>query len=220
MFTTESQPLLTRTKSNRRQINRQNGLNNVEYDPILYRDIEHPTSNFDTMIHLLNGNIGTGILAMPQAFKNAGLYVGLFGTLFMGFVCTHSMNILVQCSHELCRRFQITSLSYAEVCQKSFESGPYSLRPFAKCAKRICNTFLFSMQIGFCCVYFVFVAVNLQQMAAYYGLILDVKIFLASLLVPLLLLNLVRNLKYLTPISFFAAFSAVLGRSRFFLIKR
>lgn len=47
------------------------------------------------MIHLLKGNIGSGILAMPDAFSNAGLVVGTIGTLFMGFVCTHCMHMLV-----------------------------------------------------------------------------------------------------------------------------
>lgn len=51
--------------------------------------------NLDTMIHLLKGNIGTGILAMPDAFHNAGLLVGTVGTLLMGGICTHCMHMLV-----------------------------------------------------------------------------------------------------------------------------
>ena len=36
-------------------------------------------SNTDTIIHLLKGNVGTGILAMPDAIKNSGLIVGNVG---------------------------------------------------------------------------------------------------------------------------------------------
>lgn len=51
--------------------------------------------NCDTLIHLLKGNVGTGILAMPDAFRNAGLLLGTVGTLVMGFICTHCMHMLV-----------------------------------------------------------------------------------------------------------------------------
>ena len=32
--------------------------------------------NIESMMHVLKGNIGTGILAMPTAVMNAGLWVG------------------------------------------------------------------------------------------------------------------------------------------------
>lgn len=51
--------------------------------------------NFDTMIHLLKGNIGTGILAMPDAFRNSGWAVGLVCTVLLGAICTHCMHMLV-----------------------------------------------------------------------------------------------------------------------------
>lgn len=47
------------------------------------------------MIHLLKGNIGTGILAMPDAFRNSGWLVGLVCTALLGAVCTHCMHMLV-----------------------------------------------------------------------------------------------------------------------------
>lgn len=90
------------------------------YDPHAHRNVEHPTSNYDTMIHLLKGNIGTGILAMPEAFKNSGLYLGLFGIMAIGFICTHCMHILLDCAHDLCRRRKICAMGYAEVCYSAF----------------------------------------------------------------------------------------------------
>ncbi|XP_016967587.1 proton-coupled amino acid transporter-like protein CG1139 isoform X4 [Drosophila biarmipes] len=180
------------------------------YNPTHHRTLEHPTSNFDTLVHLLKGNIGTGILAMPDAFKNAGLYVGLFGTMIMGIICTHCMHMLVGCSHELCRRFQQPSLDFSEVAYCSFESGPLGLRRYSTLARRIVTTFLFITQIGFCCVYFLFVALNIKDVMDHYYK-MPVQIYLLIMLGPMILLNLVRNLKYLTPVSLVAALLTVAG---------
>ncbi|KAK6640610.1 hypothetical protein RUM44_012306 [Polyplax serrata] len=107
------------------------------YDPILNRTLEHPTSNLDTLIHLLKGNIGTGILAMPDAFRNSGLLVGFFCTLFMGAICTHCMHMLVKCSHRLCKKRQVGSLGFPEVVETAFELGPEFLQPLAKASNVI-----------------------------------------------------------------------------------
>jgi solute carrier family 36 (proton-coupled amino acid transporter) len=148
---------------------------------------------------------------MPDAFKNAGLYVGLFGTLMMGAICTHCMHMLVNCCHELCRRLQVPSLNFSAVCYASFQTGPPGIRRFSTFAKNLINTFLIITQIGFCCVYFVFVAVNLQEVVAHYWMLLDTRVYLILMLIPMILLNLVKNLKYLTPVSFIASVLTISG---------
>ncbi|XP_055590936.1 neutral amino acid uniporter 4-like [Uranotaenia lowii] len=183
----------------------------LRYDPLQHRNIENPTTNLETLIHILNGNLGTGILAMPEAFKNSGLYVGLLGTLSMGVVCTHSMHILVKCAHELCCRHEVPLLSFAEVGQYAVLSGPNCLQRFSSFVKLLINCFLILMQLGFCCVYYLFVAVNIQAFLESVGIKTEVLTVLTALFVPLVALNMVRSLKYLTPTSLVASVLAISG---------
>ncbi|XP_025411260.1 proton-coupled amino acid transporter-like protein CG1139 isoform X2 [Sipha flava] len=182
-----------------------------DYNPLLNRQLENPTSNFDTMVHLLKGNIGTGILAMPDAFRHSGWVVGLVCTTFLGAICTHCMHILVRCSHELCVRTQSPSLSFPNVAKMAFEYGPPKLQKYSTTASKFINTFLVLTQLGFCCVYFLFVATNLQEVICHYFFYLSVQSYLVILLVPMILLNCVKSLKYLTPASFFATILTVVG---------
>ncbi len=80
--------------------------------------------NLDTIIHLLKGNIGTGILAMPDAIKNSGLLVGNVGLVFMATICVHSMHMLVRCAQELHDRDPRSGkLSYSEVAERAVIYG-------------------------------------------------------------------------------------------------
>lgn len=74
---------------------------------------------------------------MPIAFKNCGLYFGLIGTLVLGFICTHSMLILLGCSRALCCRLHIPSMDFADVAYYAFKTGPYRWQKhcdLARCA--------------------------------------------------------------------------------------
>ena len=63
--------------------------------------------NSETLFHLLKGSLGTGILAMPNAFKNAGYVTGTIGTTVIGFICTYCIHQLVKAEYELCRRKKV-----------------------------------------------------------------------------------------------------------------
>ncbi|KAF7265887.1 proton-coupled amino acid transporter-like protein acs isoform X1 [Rhynchophorus ferrugineus] len=178
-----------------------------DYDPFQHRKVAHPTSDWDTLIHLLKGSLGSGILAMPLAFANAGLFLGLISTFAIGAICTYCVHILVKSAHELSRRTKVPSLGFAEVAEAAFLEGPAAFRPWAKFAKASINLFLVIDLLGCCCVYVVFVAKNLKQVVDYYTIAeqhYDLRYYMAAMLPLLIVINLIRNLKYLSPLSMMA----------------
>ncbi|GFY37042.1 hypothetical protein TNIN_60311 [Trichonephila inaurata madagascariensis] len=53
------------------------------------------TSNTGTFLHIIKGNIGTGILAMPMAISNFGLMAGIIGIIVLGIICIYCMQLLI-----------------------------------------------------------------------------------------------------------------------------
>lgn len=66
--------------------------------------------NSETMFHLLKGSLGTGILAMPNAFRNAGYIPGAVGTIIIGVICTYCIHLLVKAEYELCKRKKVINI--------------------------------------------------------------------------------------------------------------
>lgn len=182
------------------------------FEPHDHRKVAHPTTNMETLFHLLKGSLGTGILAMPNAFYRAGYVLGAAGTLFIGVLCTYCIHQLVKCEIELCRRRRIASLNYPDTASAAMEDGP---RVFQKCAPyagHVVNAFLILYQLGTCCVYVVFVSRNIKEVVdEYHETKLDVRLYMVMLLLPLILINWVRNLKLLAPFSTLANLLTFIG---------
>lgn len=148
---------------------------------------------------------------MPNAYKQAGLYVGLLSTMGIGLICIHCMHIVVRCASELCQRLRKPSMSFSEVSFNAFHTGPEGVKKFGFLAERLVSVFICITQLGGCAVYFVFIATNLQEIIeTYYGTI-RVQYIIVALLIPMILLNFVRNLKYLAPLMMIASILTVLG---------
>lgn len=105
-----------------------------DYDPHLHRDVPSATSNTETLIHLLKGALGTGILAMPQAFYFAGYASGIINTVIIGILCTYCLHILVQAQYAICKRRRVPMLSYPISMKLALEEGPPVLRFLAPAA--------------------------------------------------------------------------------------
>ncbi|XP_033214263.1 proton-coupled amino acid transporter-like protein CG1139 isoform X2 [Belonocnema kinseyi] len=187
------------------------------YDPYQNREVEHPTTFWETLFHLLKGSLGTGILAMPKAFAHAGFAIGVVGTAVIGFLCTYCIHLLIRSEYELCKRRKIPSLTYPTTAIEALRDGPRCLRPCAKISGTVINSFLLIYQLGTCCVYTVFIATNLKSaFDSFLKEDIDVRLYMLVLLLPLIFINWIRNLKSLAPLSTiangitFASFGVIL----------
>ncbi|KAJ9585742.1 hypothetical protein L9F63_002437, partial [Diploptera punctata] len=176
-------------------------------------------SFLETLIHLLKGNIGSGLYAMGDAFKNAGLVTGSVLTLVLGFICVRTLLSALKSAREIQRRTGSASLpTFAETVELSFKTGPPSVRKWARTVRIAINTFLCITQMGFCCVYFVFISDNVMD---FYGVELDVKVHMIFLVLPLMMSCWIRDLKFLVPFSLIAnvLMTVGIGITMYFLVQ-
>lgn len=172
------------------------------------------TTDAQTMMHILKANIGTGVLAMPNAFKNVGLWLGFILIPLIGAVCIHCMNILIESHNCLCDRFNFESLDYDQVAALSLACGPKPLRPMARRAQTVVTIFLLLTQMGFCCVYVMFVVENIQlALMNLFDLQYSTTSYLLIIFPVIWLTSCTSNLKHLARISTLANVFQLIGLS-------
>ncbi|XP_049860588.1 proton-coupled amino acid transporter-like protein CG1139 [Schistocerca gregaria] len=186
-----------------------------EYDPFAHRQVERPVSDMGALMHLLKCSLGSGILAMPMAFRSAGLAVGLVGTALVGYICTHCVHILVESSQRLCRRLKLPSLDYPSTAAAAFTSGPDRLRPLAPVARWFVNAGLVATYYSGITIFTIFIAATLKQIGDYHSTSeatrFDIRIYTVMLAPLLLAKGQLRHLETLVPFSMLANLCIVTG---------
>lgn len=125
--------------------------------------INDKTNFVQSLMHMVKGNLGTGILAMPASFSHTGLISAIVGLPFLCVIATYCVHLIIKATMELEQRKQVTkeNLSYALLAKESFKSGPRWMQKGAGAASFLVNAILLIAQFGVCCVYIVFVVDNI-----------------------------------------------------------
>ncbi|XP_048480903.1 proton-coupled amino acid transporter-like protein CG1139 isoform X2 [Plutella xylostella] len=175
----------------------------LKYDPFQHRNVAHPTSTLGSFCHLLKSSLGSGLFAMPAAFKHAGLIPGCLGSFLVGFIATHCVHILVRTSRELCEEFRVPSLSYTDTCETAFSHGPKRVRQYSRHVRYFADFAMAGVCIGGTSVYVSFVSSSLKDI--FDSFFPDYKLgytaYCALILLPLILITQFRYLKFLVPFS-------------------
>ncbi|KAH7731302.1 Protein T27A1.5 a [Aphelenchoides avenae] len=178
------------------------GVTSMDVDPLvstenIFGERQRTASSItpeQALIHMIKVMMGTGMLSLPLAFRYSGLWLGMILLVVICVVCTYCCRQLVHSSQYLCRKRGQERMDYANVMRNAVElCGPPWIRPYGYTAKQLVNGNMFIAQLGFCCVYFVFMADNLKQAG-----------WIALLLVPTLALCTIRQLKVLAPLALMA----------------
>ncbi|XP_012945428.1 proton-coupled amino acid transporter 2 [Aplysia californica] len=119
-------------------------------------------SNLQTLMNIIKGTIGTGILSLPLAFKSSGIWVGLFGFLLLASASVHSMHLLNNCAITIEKRTKLQLRNYQETVFQCFYTGPRRLQGLAHFMRSLVSVLIYIMQCSFCCIYIVWVATNVK----------------------------------------------------------
>ncbi|OWR51959.1 amino acid transporter [Danaus plexippus plexippus] len=179
---------------------------NEKYNPFENRNVPHTTSTLGSFFHLLKSALGTGLLAMPAAFKNSGLIPGSIGIVLVAVIATHCVHILVKTSRDICEECRLGSLSYTDTCVKVFKHGPNRLRSYTGFVRNFVDYAMAGVCLGGTSVYVIFIASSLKNILDHFypEHKYSVELYCAILLLPLVVLTQVRHLKFLVPFSIFA----------------
>ncbi|KAF7283548.1 proton-coupled amino acid transporter-like protein acs [Rhynchophorus ferrugineus] len=198
------------------EINRTEFEIDTRYDPYENRVLDHPNTFLGAFLHLVKSSLGTGILAVPRAFKSAGLLVGTIGSILIGILCTHTVHILVKASHKVCEKTKLPSLGYADTAKEVFLQGPRPIQKYAWFAKGFVEIALMSTYYLSNAVYIVFISVSLTKLFAFYYPDIawwDHYMFKIIIMLPLLGLCQIREIKHMVPFSFIANIMLVVAFS-------
>ncbi|KAJ8708050.1 hypothetical protein PYW08_010416 [Mythimna loreyi] len=169
------------------------------------------TSVFGSVAHMVKGALGGGILSGHVSYMKGGVAVAIPLNIFFGIYMGYCLLLLVQSAQVLYRRSRIPVMSYADVGEASFMMFPNTkVQNWARVFRYLIDFVICVDLFGSCCCYQIIIAKSIKQLvedtadSAFYGAhegYPNLRVYLAAMIPLVILICLIRHLKYLAPFS-------------------
>lgn len=123
------------------------------------------TTYSQSLMHMIKGNLGAGILAMPASFAHTGLIGALVGLPALCIISSYCVHALIRSSQHIESKTKTSAQDYSTLGRKSLELGPDWMKSLSGYLSTLIDTALITTQIGVCCVYIVFVVDNIVSVS-------------------------------------------------------
>ncbi|XP_043473330.1 proton-coupled amino acid transporter-like protein CG1139 [Leptopilina heterotoma] len=173
----------------------------TDYNPYDHREETNKrVSNFGSCANMVKSAIGTGIFTLPNAFAAVGMYTGIGGIFTLGICLTITLHMLVKTHYKMCTIEKKSFLTYEQLCQSVLATGALKDTKISRCLVLLVNVTLFASYIGISSVYVVFISGIIQEIVDP-GKSVGQGSYALMLFPFLFLVNLMRNLNDITPLS-------------------
>ncbi|KAK9508556.1 hypothetical protein O3M35_006090 [Rhynocoris fuscipes] len=131
------------------------------------------------------------------------MLVGLIGTIIVGVLCAHCTYVMVKCSQKMCKTLNKPFLGYTETVETAFlYCANKRFTKYAGFMKKSVEGFMFFTYYGVNTVYILLVASSLENvMESHLNWNYDIRVYVLITAIPIFLVGIVRNMKFLVPFS-------------------
>ncbi|CAG9572907.1 unnamed protein product [Danaus chrysippus] len=181
------------------------------FDYVKFRDTVKPSGYIGSVANMVKGALGGGILGGHVAYMKAGIAVALPFNLIFGIYMTFCLHILVLSAQILYRRCRVTFMTYPDVGEAAMACFPHpKVARFSKIFRYTIDIIIGIDLYGSCACYQIIIAKSIKQLVenldkdAPDDAGRDIRVYLAAMMIPVILICLIIHLKYLAPLSIVA----------------
>ncbi|XP_072933873.1 proton-coupled amino acid transporter-like protein pathetic [Epargyreus clarus] len=181
------------------------------FDYARYRDVPKPSGIVGSVAHMVKGALGGGILGGHVAYAKGGVYVAFPLHFCFGLYMYYCLYILVTSAQKLYRRTRIPSMSYPDVGEAAMACFPNpKVAKYSTVFRYIIDIIICIDLFGACACYQLIIAKSIKQLVEDTQRVQvdgigpgypELRVYLALMILPVVLICLITHLKWLAPFS-------------------